>query len=141
MTTRFQHRRLLKLAEHLETGVPRKRFNMNFWKREAGCGTVCCAMGHGVSVPSLRRAGLKFLFTELWQDNDDDEERDYTVVCNGQEGLSAAEEVFGISFDQAEYLFMPMSYSAELDSFQPITPKIVARRIRKFVEEKLSGQR
>jgi hypothetical protein len=117
--------RLLKLADFLETKVPRKQFNMDVWKFEDACGTVGCALGWGCSIPSFRKAGLKL----VW-----DSEHISAHVKYGDEriGEDAAEDFFHIELKEAEDLFLDL-YG---DKSPNETPKQVAKRIRKFVKEK-----
>jgi hypothetical protein len=124
-------KRLLKLADYLET-VPRKRFNMDHWasakfcgkpkEPEHECGTSACALGWACTIPSFKRAGLKFIEcgSNFWT------HIDLVPDFEGSTGYGAAASLFGIRYSQAEWLFSPESPAR--------TPKQVAKRIRKFVE-------
>lgn len=121
-------RRLLRLADHLDT-VPRKSFDMRYWRAEgANCGTVSCAAGHACSIPSFRKAGLVM-------------EYDYTMYAGlkvfmvkykSDESFDALAQFFGISSEDAEFLFNPQQYNQYF--YANITTKQVANRIRKYVE-------
>ena len=136
----MNEKRLLKLADHLET-IKRKGksifhndkdspvtvmnkgecgFNMDTWFDwdYEGCGTTACALGHACSIPSFRKAGLRMR-------SDPVDENYYYPDFNGMEGLEAASEFFDIDFEGACSLFY---------SRGPETPKQVAKRIRKFVK-------
>lgn len=113
--------RLKKLAEGLLTVVDPKHFNMNLWIDGEGipgeCGTTGCAIGwcpkifpddwrYGYKLPRLTHA------TGL-------------VVRD-------VEEFFGLSADQCDYLFFESSYHTYFE----VTPKMVADRILKLIEDK-----
>jgi hypothetical protein len=124
---RFHVNRLLKLADLLD-GVPPSQFDMGAWK--SPCGTTCCAMGWGCTIPSFRKAGLK-----LTLDGEDDSiHRDYYLAYEppGQDfflnGLWAAADFFDISYLEAKALFI---------TDKKEKPKTVAKRIRKFALMKL----
>ena len=126
ITRAVSNRRLLKLAAFLEK-LPRKRFEYSYWvgtdwkgKTDLSCGTTACALGWATTIPEFRVAGLK-----LTQRGDPINYR------AGATGFSAAQGIFGISWDQAHSLFMP-STEAE----HKATPKYVARKIRRFVKER-----
>lgn len=110
-------RRLLKLADFLETKVPARRFHLRNWADDDfapdHCGTVACACGWGTAIPSLFRAGLRL-------DRHGDLQGDWDTV----------ESVFRLEGDDAEYLFAYWCYSNNP------TPKQVAKRIRSFVKER-----
>lgn len=120
-------RRLLKLADHLET-VPRQRFNMSTWS----CGTSACAMGHACEIPAFKRLGLEIgiMFGSP-----------LPVLPSGKEGFGAAVELFGITHTDAYALFKEQfaGRPTPKNLAGKDTPKVVARRIRKFVREHTSG--
>lgn len=116
--------RLLKLADYLET-VPERAFNMAAWRDE--CGTSGCALGHACEIPEFAAIGLKIEFCR--------KARIYMPVLNGSHGYAAAEALFGIDGDEAEYLFNPWRYSF-FKRCAEITPQAVAARIREFVHQR-----
>lgn len=142
-------RRLLVLARYLQK-VPRRRFKMSLWGEGTvaksyaeGCGFAGCAMGHACFIPSFKTAGLRLkLDGKGLNDNPN-----WTIAIKGRRLMSfdVAACLFEISRDQAEWLF-----SSEIpgtgkdgdddDSRQDETPKQVARRIRKFVEDVKAGK-
>ena len=127
-------RRLLKLADFLET-VPRKRFDYMQWVGKDwdgksslnNCGTTACALGWATAIPSLRRAGLRLK-----------RRVPSNYVCLKEESPNydsasrAAEKVFGLSFREFMWLFVPGD-GHHKPSFKA-TPKQVARHIRRFVK-------
>lgn len=120
--------RLLRLADYLET-VPRDRFDMNRWvgdswggKQDLSCGTKACAMGHAATMPFFRKLGLKLSRFGVGTG---------VPAIRGVYGLSAAVEIFGIEWAEADYLFGGISLTGSHDHS---TPKQVARRIRQFVK-------
>lgn len=59
------HRRLLVLAEFLETKVPSERFDLKGWTNGSGravemgdCGTAGCALGWANAIPEFRTTGF-----------------------------------------------------------------------------------
>lgn len=126
--------RLLKLAEFLETKVPRKQFDMRNWvgaswkgEKNLSCGTTACAMGWATTIPSFRRLGLRLNREgEVRLDPDD------SVL---EDGFEAAERLFSITGFEAYELFSfvdPDGYERKE------TPKQVAKRIRDFCKRKIS---
>lgn len=109
--------RLLKLADYLET-VPRKKFDMRFWKDEGACGFAGCAIGwaaHGKLFRGLTIKGTSDL--------------DFEPHYAGATRMAAVSLLFGISIVQAQNdLF------GGWDELQG-TPLQVSKRIRKFVRE------
>jgi hypothetical protein len=142
--------RLLALAELLET-LPRKRFDYSHWagdewkgKTDLSCGTSACALGWATTMPSLRKLGLR-LVKDLsgW----------VAVKLISKNGTfmnetEAAHEVFGVSEQEFQYLFIPGDDDEDeditlpelgLNTYAPgenATPKQVAKHIRKFVKAK-----
>lgn len=115
--------RLLRLAEHIES-LPAEQFDMETWGQQSECGTVCCAFGHACSVPEFRAAGLEL----LWKDESDGTRSAVPFFC-GLAGFYAAREFFGISRQQAEYLFCDADYEDDA----PTAP-VVAARIRELAK-------
>lgn len=130
-------RRLLKLAEFLETKVPRKQFSMHKWVSHHGesgiplnedvgdCGTAACAMGWATAIPSFQRAGLHLARggKEYGRHH-----MKMTPLYQRQRGMNAAAKFMAIDFDDATALFDP--------EFNDGTPKQVAKRIRQFVAKR-----
>lgn len=123
-------RRLLKLAEFLETANIPIKFDMAAGElgyaesAKAGrpeCGTAACALGWATAIPSFRRAGLRF---------DMDGYTSWPIFREAA-GYLAGAAFFEISGPQASGLFVPTD-------IQFLKGKrgrrIVARRIRKLVE-------
>ena len=109
--------KLLVLADHLEKNVPKENFHLVRWYREIPtCGTVACAGGHACLIPQFRRAGLRILENEPYY--------------RGRTHFGAMMLFFGLTFNQAVFLFAPGSYSARHER----SPKMVAKRIRRFVQ-------
>ena len=140
-------RRLLLLADHLDT-LPKKRFYYGSWvgddwkgKADLSCGTTACALGWATTIPSFRRLGLRMTsrrppsYADLVAGADLD---GYVTAPGCSRSLSAAQDIFKLSYIEAEFLFIP---GGKLDSFPAIqaapangaTAKQVARHIRRFV--------
>jgi hypothetical protein len=116
-------RRLLKLADFLETKVPPDSFNMSHWGRgdDAGkpqCGTTACALGWASAIPSLRKAGVRLA-------------PDGGFVGDSPWGIS--QKVFGLNLDQHSFLF---DNGQTFDMTRRRGVKVVAKRIRKLVASK-----
>ena len=134
-------KRLLKLAEFLRT-VPVKRFDYTKWvgkdwkgSQNLSCGTTACALGWAVTIPSFRKAGLRFknssfenLFGETIMQADIVLRSPKTKRLLTSESLRTAEMFFGLTDDQAVWLFTPQGG----ESFA--TPKYVAQKIERFVK-------
>lgn len=118
-------KRLLKLADYLET-VPRKLFNMDCWGVERTCGTTGCALVHACFIPSFRRAGLRFLENELY----DNEPQYYFVEYKGLGNEYAAQSFFELNYAETTHIFYNYGEGNP-------TPKQWAKRIRTFVEKGL----
>lgn len=148
------NRRLLKLAEFLRA-LPRKRFDYSTWVGEdwkgapdLSCGTTACALGWATVVPSIRRAGLRLVSVKAKTRGGEE----VVSVANPQLGImpdedgpydlsfSAAISVFGISLDDAMFLFQPgheryrEDGSVNRSPDHKATPKQVASHIEKFVK-------
>lgn len=134
-----RNRRLLKLAAFLRT-IPRRRFNYNRWvgddwagKPDLSCGTEACALGWAATIPAFRKLGLRLDMEQLTF------YRQGRVVLGtirkGRrviEGTEAAERVFGLTHQEATYLFVPYT-TLENQGESQATPKYVARKIERFV--------
>jgi hypothetical protein len=139
-------RRLLALADLLQK-LPPKRFDYSHWvgdnwkgSADLSCGTTACAFGWATTMPSLRRLGLM-----LKSDSRCDIGGEVRLNRNGKflTTEKAALEVFGLSYGEFEYLFVPYS-GRELTTYKlsesylgdHATAKEVAAHIRKFVNAK-----
>jgi hypothetical protein len=121
MNTYVSNQRLLKVAKILDT-VPEEKFNLSMWRNS--CGTVACAVGWAASDPGFKRAGFSLRKHEssIWGN--------LHVPHYGEVNhWTAVEKFFGLSREQAEYLFLHLSYSG-----YDATPREVAERIRNFVK-------
>ena len=98
-------RRLLKLADHLDT-VPPETFDMSTW----WCGTRGCAMGHAAQMPAFRRLGLRLEASVSF-----DEEVTVGVVLEDEQDYGAAAVLFGLTRGEAKDLFCPSTYGAAAD--------------------------
>lgn len=131
-------RRLLALADFLETKVPRKQFNFGVVVTEVDkfkhpkwlnkplspdCGAAGCAMGWAPSMRCFKREG--WTFTDGYLCAPDGRTRFY---------VNAAMEMFDITYADATYLFTPGDDHSGLPN--TATPKQVAKHIRKFVAER-----
>jgi len=140
-------RRLLALADLLQK-LPPKRFDYSHWvgdnwkgSADLSCGTTACAFGWATTMPSLRRLGLM-----LKPDHRNELGGEVKLKRKSGKFLSterAALEVFGLSYGEFEYLFVPYS-GRELTAYKLpesylgdlASAKQVAAHIRKFVNAK-----
>jgi hypothetical protein len=95
-------------------------------KTDLSCGTQACALGWATTIPSIRRAGLilqKYRYSNggfiSLRGND-------TIAP-----LAAAAQVFGITYDDANHLFMPHERGEN-----EATAADVAAKIERFVENR-----
>jgi hypothetical protein len=137
---KFHVKRLLKLASHLET-IPRKEFYIGSWQEldESKCGTTACALGHACFMKEFKRIGLSMKITgnkltgynslPVFKPTLAEDKK----ICGSkkQHGYHAAEALFGLSYDEADSLFSSDSYNKN------VTPKTVAKKIRRFVKAKM----
>jgi hypothetical protein len=133
VTKRTGNRRLLKLAAFLET-LPRRKFDYMTWSSSIApgeytkdlCGTTGCAMGWACTMPEFRRLGLRMHFGIP----------SFPSKFEGgwARGNDAADELFGLSGDEAYKVFHPRN---ERES--KATPKYVAEKIRAFVVARGGG--
>lgn len=124
-------KRLLKLAELLEADAKNKKgvkFSMPSWgyvedkSAPISCGTQACAMGLAALSGAFKQAGLDYYLA--------DGHVQFTVKGANMHGASAAEEIFGITYDDSMKLFenwkgAGVGRRAELAK---------AKQIRRFVE-------
>lgn len=121
-------KRLLKLADFLES-VPPRKFNLSTWVQsmptqaegdaEGSCGFAGCAVGWAVHAKLFR--GLSFGEAEI------DDEANRPPKYRGFYGFTAIEILFDIEFDEGCHLFDDAAYPNH-----KATPKQVAKRIRAF---------
>lgn len=143
--------RLLLLAEALETRIPAKKFDLATWRDDSRaasngttdndllhtCGTTACAVGWACALPEFQKEGLRYgtagptlegLVTEPgkeWRDS-----------------WTAVETFFGLSEDDAAWLFIDDNYhdegqampglpkKSDHSDYADIKPRHVADRIR-----------
>ena len=109
------HRRLLRLAEFLET-VPPEQFDMSSWISE--CGTAACAAGWAARIPEFNAAGYR---CDAWSG----------PRFGGESLFGALRLFFGLSSsEQSEYIFGYKHYLR--------TPRDEAYIIREFVAARRS---
>lgn len=114
---------LRKLSHYLRTEVSPRYFNLKYWKDrpaegEVSCGTVACAVGHGLlGIPEWRDQGF-VLLTGAYND----------VPKYGHlVGWHAVAEFFRIPDDLAHYLFHESKYKPAPG--EKTSPNEVADRI------------
>ena len=124
-------RRLLKLAGMLEADAANKKgikFDMGSWgtvknpSEPLSCGTSACAMGLAALSGAFKRQGLGYYIG--W-------DGDINITMDGYpDDFDAAERLFDITFNEAEYLFahadMMLAKGARGE-------RLEAKRIREFV--------
>lgn len=76
------------------------KFSLGHWY----CGTSACAIGHAAVDPWFRRRGISLEFTGL------EPYPVYRHLGKEYDDIEAPEEFFGITYDQADWLFMPSRY-------------------------------
>ena len=126
--------RLLRLADHLETTVaamPPERFNMRTWGMESRCGTVCCALGHAAQIPEFQELGLRL----EWEHDEATDTRHADVIYRERIGYGAAQAFFDLTPEGSRWLFRAADYAGA-----PVTPAVVAARIRELVARMSEAQ-
>lgn len=113
-----ERKRLLKLANFIKH-VPQKKFDLGVIAEDRGsCGTVCCAIGY---CPVVFPRQFKYVRDEYGQINV--ELKSTTAV-----DFDAARTFFGLTYNAADFLFMPSCYPQHDD----VPAKVVAKRIEDF---------
>lgn len=139
VTRKVGNHRLLVLAKFLEENVPRERFDFSFivhtpdgTKRGYGpeCGTVGCAIGWMPAVPEFRSLGVRLVQYPR------DPSCEYVELGRGRTDFGVARGLFGLSVDEANYLFQPGPEGLGYSGLPPrATPKQVAKHIRRWVKD------
>jgi hypothetical protein len=141
-------RRLLKLADLLEADANNKtgvRFNLgtvvnpgkNLPKDAktvpVSCGTQACAMGLAAITGAFKRNGLSYRIDA----RPDETFIETTMYGTDIEYDDAAMELFGISYEEANFLFTPSFYPSRSPKTGSRGELLVAKRIRDFVAGKV----
>ena len=128
-------RRLLALADHLET-IDDKHYDHRTWRRQRGDGSwAMCALGHAVtSLPYV--VGLR------WRDPGSAD----IVRIDGsglmEDALTLAAEAFELTDEEARMIFGVGLYTVDFYGAAAVfgpKPKTVAATIRAFVLSRLAG--
>ena len=118
--------RLTRLADFLEEEVPDKQFTLTSWFygdfESRDCGTAACALGW--STVLFRKEGVRRYvdshgFVHVW--------------FGDALGYDAGAALFGISYNQSNFLFSPARYE-QLPFVRPTRRDVIAR-IREFVAD------
>ena len=99
-----------------------QKFAIDDWRREADCGTACCAVGGAAQLPWFLARGLSAV-------RPSPDAHFFKLQFGGYEDWEAAEEFFGLTEEQAAHLFSE-------DAYKSRNPKreTVAKRIEAFLE-------
>lgn len=156
--SREQRRRLIRLAMLLEN-LPPGRFDYGKWvdnevwqgNPDLSCGTSACAIGWATTMPEVRACGVRLLsnqvkhlsggglYRQVWVGMVDGyypKDEYGEAYGNSYAYRDAAEAAFGLTPEQADWLFIP---GVEGDDFNRPTAhasaKDVAIHIRRCVKE------
>ena len=142
---KFHIDRLEKLYNFLGTVEP-KKFDFSSWAdTKTGetdmnvCGTTACALGWAGSMPEFRKRGLKLGWEKSYWDSSKvrGEVYLYSDGAIDANGLEAGEKFFGLTEEEAEYLFIPTE-DADADTIgyghMPLTE--YRKGLRKFINKK-----
>ncbi len=144
-------RRLLKLADLLIADASKRRgikFNLEVVgqvetrpdddKVELNCGTQACAMGLAAISGAFKRAGLGYVLKEN-ESLFDGGDYDVITTVNGRacQYDSAAMKLFDLTKGQADFLFSPSEYRADMMKGAK-AERFVAKRIRDLVAGKVT---
>jgi hypothetical protein len=127
-------RRLLALADYLET-VREEDYDHRIWRRRKGDGSwAMCALGHAVS-------GLPDVIGLRWREAEgvDMVRADGSGVT--EDALTLAAEAFGLSYDEAQMLFGVGLYTVAFYGASAVfgaKPRAVAATIRGFAGRRLA---
>lgn len=133
--------RLLAVARKLRS-IRREQFYFGNWaspewqgKPDLSCGTTACGLGWATTIPSLRKAGLRIVRRAGGH-----------IPVLGDHvphyGTDAAAELFGITFYEAAFLFLPEIYNdeGEKSPARDCTPKQLARHIERFCRRRFPAR-
>ncbi len=129
--------RLMALRTYLLNLPAGAVFDMNTWgaandePTEDYCGTAACALGWAATMPEFKAMGLSL----CWEKRPSGNWRADVVMVNddypfGVLDLEAAVTIFGISIDDARWLFVPMKYRnsiCEINSDPPCLEEVIDR--------------
>lgn len=125
----LQKAKLLKMAAFLSAFRPtkKKKFNLNDWRvvNEVECCTTACACGY---IPNVFPRSSFSIDTRGDIHYKNDRGRNF-------HGWDAVKRFFGLTSNEASYLFYGGNYTQYKYPVSEITPKQVAARIRSFVKE------
>lgn len=140
--------RLNALADYLDT-VPKKKFNFSIFANKSlsadnECGATGCALGWACTMPRFQRMGLQ-LVIDGYDGTSDNRRPNYAPIIT-KDGktvatyFETAEQIFGITTNEAEGLFMPDGAADwQKNRWGPpgkASAKQVASNIRKFIKWK-----
>lgn len=132
------HRRLLVLAEWLETKVPPGRFSLKDWTADRDsiptleCGTAACACGWAGIIPEFNALGFRLVQAPIYPGCD--KKVPAPAYDREDSGWPSVAAFFGLTHLNAEHLFSELSYESDPP------PTEVAARIRSFVAEHSSAR-
>jgi hypothetical protein len=104
--------RLLELADFIEKLEP-KQWDYGDFLREDACGTVGCAIGWAAFTPTAKALNVE---VRPWKRLPDGKLQTLGWSFDGENYVSAsvlAQYLYGLNYDDYEYLFIPCSYDDE----------------------------
>lgn len=110
-------------------------FNMGEWD----CTTSACAFGSYALTPYGKRH-FHVAYRQTSSLLSPDFEGIIVHKPSTETGIDAAVEHFGISEDEAEWLFMPYTYKAHDRTGRAISPYSVQRRVRSLMKKYENGK-
>lgn len=154
--------RLMRLVKLLRKDAANKKgikFNLTFWAGPStpdpspnkaigdhrwakapvdpvplNCNTSACAMGLAVLSGEFKKEGLYATYADTWNGTVMDPAFKPRGATMTYTGFTAAEELFGLNDDQAQYLFSPVLYRKKFLRGAK-GERYVANRIAKFVRD------
>lgn len=114
-------RRLLLLVEKLRS-LPKGRFDYAHWAgddwagaKDLSCGTTACALGWATAVPEIAEAGLclRRAYNNIYVSVEDERLLGPNAGAPYNMSRAAAQLVFGISGEDADFLFIPSERAPE----------------------------
>lgn len=92
---------LKAIAKHILI-LPKKEWDMTYWKKETACGTTSCALGHCLYLPEVQALGD----LDFKRNNNGVDEYFYDLILNGEHcNTQMLANIFSISKSDFLHLF------------------------------------
>lgn len=127
------------LEKHDKIFPKRLEFHMNSWfegkleknKSIKDCGTAACALGSAACYTPFNKSGLTIIRHRDYEGKLTDS---FEPKYKTHTGVSAGVRFFDISYDEANFLFMPEEYENGEEDQKLISPNRVANRVQVIID-------